>query len=199
MNTIYGAYEPTLHLIKEKFVKELSDLKEQNLYEHISARVKSVQSMEEKCKRKEYPVDTYSALRRIKDSIGVRIICLFREDVYRCVEYIRALPSVTVVNEKDYIKKAKENGYRSYHMIVEVETEYPDIDGNANGHYFIELQLRTIAMDTWAALEHEIKYKKNIKKPEIIIKELKRCADELAACDISLQAIRDIANMEDNV
>ncbi len=196
MSSIYGDYAEILEQIKEDFLNRLSILREENLFEHISARVKSETSMEEKCRRKNYPVNAHSALKKIKDSIGIRIVCLFREDVYKCVEYIKSLPDVSVSEEKDYIKQSKENGYRSYHMIIEVESNHFDIEGNEKGKYFIEIQLRTIAMDTWAALEHEIKYKKSIKMSEIISKELKRCADELAACDISLQAIRDIANKE---
>ncbi len=196
MGSIYGDYAEILDQIKEEFLNRLSCLREKNLYEHISARIKSEASVEEKCRRKHYPVDAHSALKKIKDSIGIRIVCLFREDVYKCVEHIKSLPNIYIVEEKDYIRQSKENGYRSYHMIIEVESNHFDIEGNEKGKYFIEIQLRTIAMDTWAALEHEIKYKKSIKMSEIISKELKRCADELAACDISLQAIRDIANKE---
>ena len=97
-----------------------------------------------------------------------------------------------VVEEKDYILNVKPNGYRSYHMILEVITPYPDCDGNENGIYYIEIQLRTIAMDSWASLEHQMKYKKNITNHERITKELKRCADELASCDLNMQTIRKL-------
>lgn len=97
-----------------------------------------------------------------------------------------------VVEEKDYILNVKPNGYRSYHMILEVITPFPDCDGNENGKYYIEIQLRTIAMDSWASLEHQMKYKKNITNHERITKELKRCADELASCDLNMQTIRKL-------
>ena len=77
-------------------------------------------------------------------------------------------------------------------MILEVITPYPDCDGNENGKYYIEIQLRTIAMDSWASLEHQMKYKKNITNHERITKELKRCADELASCDLNMQTIRKL-------
>ena len=93
--------------------------------------------------------------------------------------------------EKD-IKNAKENGYRSYHLVVEVLDEEPDIRGNSPGRYYVEIQLRTIAMDSWASLEHQMKYKREIANAGIISRELKRCADELAACDISMQTIRQL-------
>ena len=77
-------------------------------------------------------------------------------------------------------------------MILEVEADEPDVDGNTPGHYYVEIQLRTIAMDTWAALEHELKYKKSIENQELIIQELRRCANELAACDVSMQTLKRI-------
>ena len=95
------------------------------------------------------------------------------------------MPDVDVIEEKDYIRHAKPNGYRSYHMILRV-----------NGSVYAEIQLRTISQDTWAALEHQMKYKKNIKNPEMITRELKRCADELASCDLSMQTIRNLIRQE---
>lgn len=135
---------------------------------------------------------TEKALRAITDSIGVRIVCLFIDYVYECIQRIRAFPNCTVVTEKDYIRNANPNGYRSYHMILDVTTEELDVDGQKPGHYYAEIQLRTIAMDTWAALEHELKYKKNIANQEMIIQELHRCANDLAACDVSMQTLRRI-------
>ena len=85
-----------------------------------------------------------------------------------------------MVKEKDYIKNVKKNGYRSYHMILKIEG------------YFVEVQLRTIAMDSWAALEHKVSYKHQLKNKELIQEELKRCADELASCDLSMQTIKTL-------
>ena len=82
-------------------------------------------------------------------------------------------------------------------MILDVTVPDGDVDGNTPGHYFVEIQLRTIAMDTWASLEHEIKYKHQIKNPEMIGRELKRVADELASCDVSMQMIRQLIREED--
>ena len=108
------------------------------------------------------------------------------------VDELKQMPEVEVIEEKDYIKKAKENGYRSYHMILEMTVPYEDVDGNLPGKYYVEIQLRTIAMDTWAELEHKIRYKKDVANREVIASELKRCADELASCDLSMQTIRDL-------
>lgn len=97
-----------------------------------------------------------------------------------------------IILEKDYILSAKPNGYRSYHLILEVETPYEDCLGNQPGSYFVEVQLRTIAMDSWASLEHQMKYKHEIKDTKRIVRELKRCADELASCDVTMQTIRNL-------
>ena len=95
-----------------------------------------------------------------------------------------------VIKEKDFITCAKPRGYRSYHLILEIEDEVEDVLGNTPGHYYAEVQLRTIAMDSWASLEHQMQYKREIRNKELISRELKRCADELAACDVSMQTIR---------
>ena len=155
------------------------------------------ESMLEKCQRKGYPQTTEAALRQCKDAVGVRIVCNFIDDIYRSLECLKAAPWCTVVKEKDYITNAKPNGYRSYHLILDVTTPFADVDGNTPGHYFAEIQLRTIAMDSWASLEHEMKYKHNIKEPERIGKELKRCAEQLASCDVQMQTIRQLINSAD--
>jgi len=108
------------------------------------------------------------------------------------VEFIRTIPGCTVVMEKDYITNPKPNGYRSYHMILDLEVPYMDVDGNVPGHYYAEVQLRTLSMDSWASLEHEMKYKQDIENTKLIVNELKRLADEMASCDISMQTIRDL-------
>ncbi|QGZ27380.1 GTP pyrophosphokinase family protein [Streptococcus ruminicola] len=197
--SIYGKYADYLPLILEDFsqrIQERNDLVKKEtgykLFEHLISRVKTQESMVEKCQRKGFEVSTESALRQIRDSIGLRIVCGFVDDIYRLVDVIHSFEDCRIVVEKDYIKNAKPNGYRSYHMIVEVETPYPDCLGNEQGSYFIEIQLRTIAMDSWASLEHQMKYKHDIKDPKRIVRELKRCADELASCDLSMQTIRNL-------
>lgn len=162
------------------------------LYEHLIYRIKGDDSMRDKLVKHGLEPNTYNALRKVTDSIGLRVVCLFIDDVYENAALLKSLPGCTVVQEKDYIKDAKSNGYRSYHMILDVVTDAPDVDGNNPGHFYVEIQLRTIAMDTWAALEHELKYKKNIANPELITQELHRCANELASCDVSMQTLKKI-------
>ena len=196
---IYSNYEKYLDMILDEFSKRVYKLNDEyklktgyKLFEHFISRIKTDESMIEKCKRKGFEVSTYSALKEIKDAIGVRIVCGFVDDIYTLVGLFKDMENISVVEEKDYILNVKPNGYRSYHMILEVITPYPDCDGNENGKYYIEIQLRTIAMDSWASLEHQMKYKKNITNHERITKELKRCADELASCDLNMQTIRKL-------
>lgn len=201
---IYGKYAPTLNKLLEQMLDKFEELNQnyeqehhERLYEHLRGRVKSEASMEDKCRRKNLPLTPKSALRDNRDSVGLRIVCNFVDDIYTCIDFIKNWDNVTVVKEKDYITNAKPNGYRSYHMILDVTVPDEDVDGNKPGHYFVEVQLRTIAMDTWASLEHEMKYKHKIKNPEMIGKELKRVADELASCDVSMQTIRQLIREED--
>ena len=201
--TIYGTYFYQLTIVLDQLVRQINAYNapyassDQKLFEHLTSRIKSDESMRAKCRRKGLPETAESALYGIKDAIGIRIVCSFVEDVYTNIAYIKQLKNVTIIKEKDYIRHAKANGYRSYHMIIEVETPFSDVMGNVPGHYYAEIQLRTIAMDTWAALEHQLKYKKTITNTRLIEKELKRCADELASCDLSLQTIRHLINEED--
>ncbi|KXT78347.1 GTP pyrophosphokinase [Streptococcus sp. DD13] len=197
--SIYGLYEPRLYEILETisaYIKKVNQTTKeetgQKLYEHFLGRVKTSDSMRDKCRRKGLAETTESALKEIRDSIGLRIVCGFVEDIYRTVALLKQMPGLSVCNEKDYITSAKPNGYRSYHMIVEMEVPFSDCYGQTPGRYFVEIQLRTIAMDSWAALEHQLKYKQSIKNPERIVKELKRCADELASCDLTMQTIRNL-------
>ena len=195
MESLYGSNIARLEEVMDYLLSEINSIRNQIMeeegldpVEHCLSRIKSEESMREKCIRKGLPVTTDSALNKLYDAIGIRVVCAFLNDVYKIKEYITSLPDCEVVEEKDYIKHAKPNGYRSYHLIVRVKET------------FAEIQLRTISMDTWAALEHHVKYKKDIKgNEELFTKELKRCADELASTDISMQIIKDrIAKLPEN-
>lgn len=192
----YGAYLPKiLEDLSQRIQEDNDRVKQetgQKLFEHFNARVKQAASMEEKCQRKNLPRVPESALKEIRDAIGIRIVCGFIEDIYQTIEVLRQLEGCEIVLEKDYIRAAKPNGYRSYHLILEVETPYEDCHGQNPGRYFVEIQLRTIAMDSWASLEHQMKYKHEIKDSKRIVRELKRCADELASCDVTMQTIRNL-------
>ncbi|WP_196594759.1 GTP pyrophosphokinase [Pectinatus sottacetonis] len=202
-DNIYGKYEPVLKAVLDNIIKKIQSYNEQEeaktgemAYEHLIYRVKSSESMKEKCCRKGLAPTAKAALFSIHDAIGIRIVCRFIKDIYLNIAYIKSIKGCRVIKEKDYIKNVKANGYRSYHMIVELTEPYEDVKKIKPGHFFAEIQIRTIAMDSWASLEHQMKYKHDIKEPKMIEKELKRCADELAACDVSMQTIRDLINAE---
>lgn len=198
-NSIYGKYGAFLPLVMEDLTNKIRQADAiyriktgEPLFEHMNTRIKTEESAREKCVRKGLPQTARSVLYDMKDAIGVRLVCSFLEDIFETVKAIREFPGVNVIQEKDYIKKVKPNGYRSYHMILELETPFEDVLGHTPGHYYAEIQLRTIAMDSWAALEHQLSYKKDIANQALIGAELKRTADELAACDVSMQTIREL-------
>lgn len=158
--------------------------------EYIKTRVKSEESMKEKLKRKNLPVNLETALTKIYDAAGIRIICTYIDDVYTIVEMLKTYKDLTVLEEKDYIKNPKPNGYRSYHIVFQTLLDIAGEKHPVN----VEIQIRTIAMDFWASLEHQMKYKKSIQNQEMIVEELKRCADEIATTDLNMQTIRNMIN-----
>lgn len=155
---------------------------------YVTSRVKSEKSMKEKLKRKGIEVTLENALERINDGVGVRIICSYIDDIYVIVELIKKYSGIKILNEKDYIKNPKQNGYRSYHINLEMDL---DIIGEIH-KVRCEIQIRTIEMDCWASLEYELKYKKNIENQKLIEKELRRCADDMATTDLNMQTIRNM-------
>ena len=151
-------------------------------------RIKRAESMRQKLQRLAFPVTAESAMKNVFDAAGVRLVCPFIQDIDRTAELIRAIPGVQIQTEKDYIRNPKPNGYRSYHMILSMPLRFL---GNSPKTVWLEVQLRTIAMDCWANIEHQLKYKQNIPDQALLIQELKRCADEITSTDLSLQTIRD--------
>ena len=152
-------------------------------------RIKSAESMRQKLQRLAFPITAESAMKNVFDAAGVRLVCPFIQDIDRTAELIRAIPGVQLQTEKDYIRSPKPNGYRSYHMILSMPLRFL---GNSQKTVWLEGQLRTIAMDCWANIEHQLKYKQNIPDQALLIQELKRCADEITSTDLSLQTIRDL-------
>ncbi|MEI3187514.1 MAG: hypothetical protein V8S27_06560 [Lachnospiraceae bacterium] len=145
--------------------------------------------MKTKTKKHGPPLTCELALTNVRDAIGIRAICSFSDDVFALARWLCERPEFNVINQKDYISYPKPNGYRSYHPIFQL------VDGPGDG-LFAEIQLRTIAIDFWASLEHQLKYKHEITHEALIRSELKRCADEIASIDLSMQTIRDL--IDDN-
>ena len=188
---ILNPYELAVEELLVKFNHLIKEYQDRGMYspmEQVCGRVKSISSILDKAQKKNIEVDKIEE--QLDDIAGIRIICQFVEDIEKVADLIRNRSDMQVVTEKDYINHMKSSGYRSYHLILEIEDETTDALGNTLGHYYAEVQLRTIAMDSWASLEHQMQYKHEIKNKDLISRELKRCADELAACDGSMQTIR---------
>ncbi len=164
---------------------ELSTMHNRNPIEMIKSRIKSPESIIEKLYRKDLPVNIESVLENINDVAGIRVICSFIDDIYEVAHMLQSQDDIKLIEVKDYIKNPKENGYRSYHMIMEV----PVFFTNRKQNMRVEVQLRTIAMDFWASLEHKMRYKKDIANAEEISAELKLCADIIAKTDNKMQNI----------
>ena len=161
-----------------------------NPIEHIKTRIKTPESIVKKLKRNGHEVSIENMVRYINDIAGVRLICSFTSDIYRLAEMIGNKSDLKVMTIKDYIKNPKESGYKSYHMLVSVPIFLSDSVVDTK----VEIQIRTIAMDFWASLEHKMRYKKNI--PENHVKylqdELYDCARQSAELDNRMQNIRNL-------
>nr|WP_314982235.1 GTP pyrophosphokinase family protein [uncultured Stomatobaculum sp.] len=202
--SIYGEFTETLLELKKRLELEILAWNEaavregrHKCFEHLTSRLKTEASMREKLKRRGLTETTENALYQMKDAIGLRIVTRFVDDIYRVKEKLAALPGVAIDEEKDYIQNVKPSGYRSLHLILRCEIETADLYGRIPGLFFAEVQIRTIAMDSWASLEHEMHYKREGENRALIAAELKRCADDLASCDLSMQTIRNLIRKEE--
>ena len=161
-----------------------------NPIEHIKTRIKSAESIVKKLKRYGYETSIENMVRYVNDIAGVRLICSFTSDIYRLAEMIGNQSDLKVLSIKDYIKNPKESGYKSYHMLVSVPIFLSDSVVDTK----VEIQIRTIAMDFWASLEHKLQYKKNIPESQskFLKDELYDCAQQSAALDKRMQNIRNV-------
>ena len=171
----------------------LSMQDEQNPIESIKSRVKSLDSIIRKLEKLGLPITIEAAEENLRDIAGVRVVCSFVDDIYRIEENFLAQEDITLVTRKDYISNPKPGGYRSLHLVVKTPI-YTEI---GKKDMFVEIQMRTIAMDFWASLEHKLRYKKNLdpRLAEELAEELKSCAEESAKLDEKMLRIRErIAN-----
>lgn len=158
--------------------------------ENIKVRVKSPKSMIAKLKLRGLEPVAENIPGNITDAAGARIICTYVDDVYEVARIISAQQDIRVLEVKDYIRNPKESGYRSYHMIVEL----PIYIGDTSRVVCAEIQIRTLSMDFWASLEHQIRYKHDVPNQAVIAAELRRCADEVASVELNFITIRDMIN-----
>lgn len=158
-----------------------------NPIEFVKTRIKSPLSIAEKMKRKKIDITVGNMVRNLNDVAGVRVVCSFIDDIYEIAKMLARQDDIKVIEVKDYIKNPKENGYRSYHMIIEIPVFFSDKTMNMR----VEIQLRTIAMDSWASIEHDLKYKKDDVWDEEISRELLICAESIHETDMKMMEIRN--------
>ena len=168
-------------------------LNEEYILEHgrapvnsIKSRLKTLPSLREKLERKNIPFDVDTMEEQLNDIAGVRVICSFPEDVYTMANAFLAMDDIEVLQEKDYIKNPKPNGYRSHHLIVAIPVHLAEGKRMTK----VEIQLRTIAMDFWASLEHQLRYKQDNEFTEEMATELYACAQLSAALDLRMDKLR---------
>ncbi len=158
---------------------------QRNPIHNIESRLKSPQSIIGKLQKKNLPISTDAARKNLLDLAGIRVTCYYITDIYAIVEMLSRRDDFTVIKRKDYIKNPKPSGYRSYHMILNV----PVYLSTHKEYAPVEIQIRTIAMDFWASLEHQLKYKTSSAIPAEISDELKECAERIAETDLQMQNI----------
>ncbi|MCQ2492415.1 MAG: GTP pyrophosphokinase family protein [Lachnospiraceae bacterium] len=165
--------------------EDFSVRNKRNPIERIASRMKTPLSVVEKLHRNKFPVTVESIRENLYDVAGVRVICSFVNDIYTIADLLLKQDDIRLIRKKDYIKNPKDNGYRSMHLIIEV----PIFLADAKEYMNVEVQIRTIAMDFWASLEHKIRYKKNIPNINYVENRLKACAEESARLDLEMQSI----------
>lgn len=172
--------------------KEFKANELRNPIETIKSRIKSPSSILEKLERKGYDLTIDSIRDNLDDVAGIRVICSFVDDIYKVAEMLTNQDDIKLLSKKDYIKNPKKNGYRSLHLVVEI----PIFLSNEKKSMKVEVQIRTIAMDFWASLEHEIHYKKFSNSNAEAVRQLSECADTIYETDIRMMSIR--RNLLDN-
>ena len=174
--------ETKLRVLDEEF----SMTYDRNPFETIKSRLKRPVSIIGKMKRRGYPLTVEEIEKRLNDIAGIRVICSFLDDIYTLADMLAGQDDIRLLEKKDYIVSPKPNGYRSLHLIISVPIFFAESVKEVKA----EVQIRTIAMDFWASLEHQIKYKQNVEHAEKVIARLKECADEIAHVDETMQEIR---------
>ena len=170
-----------LEILNDEFKTRYSH----NPIHHVESRLKSRKSIANKLVKKGFTPTVDNAMQHINDVAGVRVVCCYISDVYSVAEMLTSQQDLELVNRKDYIAEPNYNGYRSLHLDFRIPIYLSDKKMYATA----EVQLRTVAMDFWASLEHELRYKSDKNIPQNIAKEMLRCADDIALIDGKMQAI----------
>ncbi len=184
MRNLYDAAVRQLTLKFEILNNEFSVLYARNPIHHIEGRVKSPESIEAKLLKKGLPVTIESAVKNVNDIAGVRVVCNYIDDVYRVAGMMERQKDLDIIKRQDYIKTPNYNGYRSLHLDIMMPVYLSD----RTEHVTAEIQIRTIAMDFWASLEHDIRYKADKSRlPHGINEEMLECAGRIAEIDLKMQ------------
>ena len=182
-NSALKQMETKLEILNDEF----QHVHQYNPIEHIKARIKSSESIVKKLKKNGYESTIENMINHVKDIAGVRIICSFTSDIYRIAEMIENQKDIKVISVKDYITYPKASGYKSYHMIVTVPVYLSDRIVDT----MVEIQIRTVAMDFWASLEHKIHYKFEGNVPAHIKEELVACASMVSDLDVRMKSLNE--------
>lgn len=166
---------------------ELSIRNSRNPIEFIESRIKRPLSIVDKLKRYGEPVNVESIERSLNDVAGIRVICPFIDDIYSVADMLLSQYDITLIKKKDYIENPKPNGYRSLHLILEV----PVFFSNQKKPMRVEVQIRTIAMDFWSSVDHQLKYKHDVPNADELSAQLKECADIISQTDMRMLAIKN--------
>ncbi len=181
-------YESAIKVVKthlDILSEEFSVRFQRNLIHSVEQRVKSPESIMNKLRKKGLPTTPESAQKNLLDIAGIRVICCYISDIYNIVDLLCRRDDYIIIKQKDYIKNPKPSGYRSYHMIINVPVHLSDKKYYAP----VEIQIRTIAMDFWASLEHQLKYKTSAEVTPEISQQLLECAERIARTDMEMQEI----------
>lgn len=190
-STMMAYYRCAIMEIETKFNvlnEEFSLQYDRNPINGMKSRLKSLASIKGKMEKKGLPFTVEDIEENINDIAGIRVICSFQNDVYMLANALLKQDDITLVKKKDYIENPKPNGYRSLHLIVSV----PIFLAKEKRPMKVEIQLRTIAMDFWASLEHQLRYKKDFEFTENMAKELLYCADLSAELDSKMESLRKL-------
>ena len=184
---VYHAALKQINTKLEILNDEFQHVHRYNPIEHIKSRIKTSESIVKKLRRYGYESTIENMVKYINDIAGIRVICSFTSDIYRIADMLRSQSDVRVISVKDYIRHPKESGYKSYHMLVTVPVYLSDRIVDVE----VEIQIRTVAMDFWASLEHKINYKFEGKAPEHIRRELVECAKMVSQLDARMLALNE--------
>ena len=190
MQQIYEAGIKEVRTKLEILDAEFKVKHDHNPIHHIESRLKSPESILKKAIRKDIPVTERSLEENIHDIAGIRVICNYVDDVYKVAQLLTNQDDIQLIEMKDYIQNPKESGYMSLHLVLEV----PIFLSEGPKPIHVEVQLRTIAMDFWASLEHKLKYKTDNNVSDDVKKELQECAKSIAEIDLKMQNIHNRLN-----